>query len=156
MRLSAKRLRTKDETGKGMHRLIKRYDQDLDFIQVKRGGKYVPLSQLPMQEFFDEVRKMPYRRDVKPIEVIARPSIIVRQRRKGIDCKKKAILIAAYLKRRKIPFRLIASSKKANRRIHHVFPQMNIGGQWHNVDVTYTHYRPLERKFVTRAEVLQS
>lgn len=154
MRFSVKRLRTKNQTGKEMHRLIKQYATDLDNIFVRVNGRMIPFSSLTIEQAFEAVRKMPYRRDVKPTEVVARPEIIMRNSPLGIDCKKKAILLSAYMKRRGLPFRLIASSKKRNRRIHHVFPQMNVAGKWHNMDATYSHYRPFQLKNVTRAEVL--
>lgn len=154
MIISVKGLKTKDQTGKEMHRVIDNYSRDLDTIFVRRNGKYIPFSSLPMNEAFDAVRKMPYRRDQVPTEVVARPEIIFRNRPLGIDCKKKAILISAYLKRRGIPYRLIASSRKRNRKIHHVYPQMNIAGVWHNMDATYNHYRAMEPKFTTKTEVL--
>lgn len=155
MHISVKKLRTKDQTGDGMRRMIRNYSNDLDNIFVRVNGKMVPFSSLSIQQAFEAVRRMPYRRDTKPTEVIARPGIIARNAPAGIDCKKKAILLAAYMKRRGIPYRLVASSKKKNRRIHHVFPQANLGGVWHNLDATYSHYRPFEKKLVTRAEVLK-
>lgn len=155
MNISIRKLRTKDQTGDAMRRVIKQYANDLDNIFVRINGKMVPFSSLSIQQAFEAVRKMPYRRDTKPTEVVARPSIIMRNAPLGIDCKKKAILLSAFMKRRGIPYRLIASSKKKNGRIHHVFPQANIGGLWHNMDATYSHYRPFEPKLVTRAEVLK-
>lgn len=155
MVISATRLSSKDQTGEAMNRLINRYHKDVDKIFVRRGNRLVPFSSLPLWEAFRIVGKMPYKRDKKPIEIIQRPVIVARGSQNGIDCKKKAILLASYLKRRNIPYRLIASSRKRNKRIHHVFPQMGIRDQWLNMDATYSHNRPFERKMVTRAEVLQ-
>ena len=90
----------------------------------------VPFSSLTIKEAFDVVRKIPYRRDSAPVEVVTRPGIVARNMRVGMDCKKKAILLSAFLKRRGIPFRLIASSKRKDKRIHHVFPQLNFAGEW--------------------------
>ena len=154
MILSATRLKNKDQTGKEMHRLIGRYSSDLNSIYVRKDGKMIPFSSLTLMEAFDIVRRIPYRQDIKPIEVIARPNGILKNAPVGMDCKKKAILIAAYLKERGIPFRLIASSRKPNKRIHHVFPQANIAGKWLNMDATYSHYKPFQLKPVTKAEVL--
>lgn len=155
MKVTAKRLKNKDQTGKEMNRLIKQYSGDLHFIFVKKNGKLVPFSSLSLMDAFDLIRRIPYRRDVKPIEVVSRPTGILRNLNVGMDCKKKAILMSAYLKERGIPYRLIASSKKRNRRIHHVFPQMVIGGKGLNMDATYTHYRPFQLKRLTKAEVLK-
>lgn len=144
-------LDTKDQTGKEMYRLIEQYSGDIDHIRVK--GK--PLSSLNLFDYFNYVKNIPYRKDVKGIEVVSRPSKIIDNKNVGMDCKKKSILISAYLKNRGIPFRLIASSKRPDKRIHHVFPQMKIDGKWLNMDATYKDYKPLELKTVTKAEVLQ-
>lgn len=155
MKMTVERLRNKDQTGKEMHRLIRNYSADLHSIYVRKNGQLVPFSSLSLMDAFDLIRRIPYRRDVKPIEVISRPNGILKNAPLGMDCKKKAILIAAYLKERGIPFRLIASSRKRNRRIHHVFPQLNFAGKWMNADATYPHYRLFQQKPVTRAEVLK-
>ncbi len=137
-----------------MHRLVDCYSGDLDHVMVQDGMSRKPFSKLSLKKAFDFIRKIPYRRDTPPKEVIARPAHILNNRKKGMDCKKKAILIAAYCKRRGIPCRFVASSRKKNRRIHHVFPQVNLGGIWCNLDATYPHYKPFEVKPVTKAEVL--
>jgi len=144
-------LDTKDRTGREMYRLIDQYSGDIDFIHVK--GK--PLSSFNLFEYFDYVKNIPYRKDIKGIEVVSRPAKIINNKDVGMDCKKKSILISAYLKSRNIPFRLIASSKRPDKRIHHVFPQMKIDGKWLNMDATYSDYKPLELKTVTKAEVLK-
>lgn len=155
MNLSVEPLKNKDQTGKAMYRLINRYSGDLHAVYVRKDGQLVPFSSLSLMEAFDLIRRIPYRRDIKPIEVISRPNGILKNAPVGMDCKKKAILIAAYLKERGIPFRLIASSRKPNRRIHHVFPQMNVAGKWLNADATYPHYQLFQQKPVTKAEVLK-
>lgn len=147
-------LYSKDETGREMYRMIRSYSPDLRFIKVWNEGRLVPITSLPINRVFDMVRKIPYRRDTKPIEVVTRPAKILKNRLLGMDCKKKAILISSYCRERGIPYRLIASSRLPSRRIHHVFPQVNIGG-WVDFDATYPHYRPFQKKTLTRREVLQ-
>lgn len=150
------RLHNKNQTGKEMHRLISKYSSDLDNVKLRRGNQLVPFSFLPMDEAFNFVKNIPYRRDLKPIEVVARPGKIMLNRGVGMDCKKKAILLASYFRQRGIPWRLIASSRLPSGRIHHVFPQMCFCGTWLNFDATYPHYVPFARKGnITRAEVLQ-
>lgn len=144
-------LNSKDQTGVQMYRLIDQYSGDIDRIKIN--GK--PLSSLNMFQYFDFVKNIPYRKDIKAIEVVGRPEKIIQSRKSGMDCKKKSILISSYLKQRNIPFRLIASSKREDKRIHHVFPQMCVNGVWYNMDATYNHYKPMELKKVTRAEVLE-
>lgn len=154
LKISSQKLTNKDQTGKEMNRLIDSYCNDLQKIFIKKEGKLIPLTSLNMIEFFNLVRKIPYRQDIKPIEVISRPNGILKNASLGMDCKKKAILIASYFKNRQLPYRLIASSKRKNRRIHHVFPQVQLAGKWLNMDATYSHYRPFQEKALTRAEIL--
>jgi hypothetical protein len=153
--ITTKVLNSKDQTGKEMHRLINRYCGDLDHVKVLRKGMTVPFSSLPLNEAYDFVRKIPYRKDNKPVEVVARPAEIIRQKDKGMDCKKKAIVLSSYLRRRGLPYRLVASSRLPNKRIHHVFTQMGFAGEWLNFDATYPHYKPFEPKRITNMEVLR-
>jgi hypothetical protein len=153
--VTSKMLISKDQTGKEMHRLINRYCGDLDHVKVFRRGISVPFSSLPLNEAYDFVRKIPYRKDNKPVEVVARPAEIIRQRDKGMDCKKKAIVLTSYLRCRGLPYRLVATSRLPTKRIHHVFPQMGFAGRWLNFDATYPHYAPFEQKRITKMEVLQ-
>jgi len=121
---------------------------------VVKHRKRIPILSLSINAFFDVVRKIPYRRDNPPVEVVGRPKIIAENAMIGMDCKKKAVFISSYMRENKIPYRLIASSKKKNRQFHHVFPQIEIQGTWKNFDATYGHYRPFEKKIVTNAEVI--
>lgn len=154
--ITTRRLRTKDQTGEEMYRLINTYFEDLDHVKVFRRGMFLPFSALSLNEAYDFVRKIPYRQDVKPIEVVARPAEIIRNRKIGMDCKKKAIVLSSYLRRRGLPYRLVASSRRPDRRIHHVFPQICFSGHWLNFDATYPHYEPFKRKKITRMEVLNA
>lgn len=156
MNIQRRRLLSKDQTGREMHRLISLYFSDLNNIKCWYGNKLTPFSSLPIEQAYNFVRKIPYRRDTKPIEVIARPREIMRFRNLGVDCKKKAILLASYLRSRGLPYRLVASSRLPSGRIHHVFPQILFWGTWLNFDATYPHYKPFRRKAVTNMEVLNA
>lgn len=149
-----KALYSKDQTSRRMYQLIDRFYNDLKRFKVRKGKKTVPLPSLTVREFFYYVRSIPYRQDKKPIEVISRPYHILRHRFVGMDCKKKGILLGSFLKLKKIPFRLIGSSKRVSGRIHHVYPQIFINGNWKNYDATYSHYKPFQKKQVTNYEVL--
>ena len=151
---SSQRLFDKIETANKMHYLIKKYYKDLRNFRIVKNGKRIPLLSLTIKEFFNFVRKIPYRQDKKPVEVVARPNHILKTRCLGMDCKKKSVLVASYLKNKKIPYRLIGSSIKKNRRIHHIFPQANMSGEWENLDATYKHYQPFQPKEVTAYELL--
>lgn len=154
MKITEKNLINKNQTASEMKRLINNYSGDLNSVYIKKNNQYIPITELSIREFFNFVKSIPYRRDRKPIEVVSRPNRILNVADNGIDCKKKAILISAYLKQRNLPFRLIASSRLKNKKIHHVFPQIGIAGEWLNLDATYNHYKPFERKAVTKVEVL--
>lgn len=151
---STQRLFNKSETASKMYHLIRKYYKDLQNFRIIRNGKSVPLTSLSIKDFFNLVRKIPYRQDKKPIEIVSRPKHILKLQRLGMDCKKKSVLIASYLKSKKIPYRLIGSSSRRNKRIHHVFPQAYLNGRWKNIDATYNHYRIYEPKKVTNYELL--
>lgn len=133
LKLVQKRLYNKEQTGERMYHLIDTYARDLANFKINGTS----LFDLPVNEFFDFVKKIPYRRDLSPTEVISRPFHILHHRRVGMDCKKKAILIASWAVLNNIPFHLIASSSRKNGKIHHVFPQIMLSGEWINADATY-------------------
>jgi len=148
-------LQNKTQTANSIKNLVNRYYTDLDDVFVSGGvSKIQSLSELPLDQYYNFVRKIPYRRDKKPIEVISRPYHILKYRDLGMDCKKKAILMAAYFKKHKIPYRFIGSSNRADKRVHHIFPQIKRGRKWVNTDATYPDYHLYQPKTMTYAEVL--
>lgn len=154
MKITRSILLDKKQTAKDMYRLVNRYYKDLDIFYLRSGKKLIPISKLSFKKFYNMVKHLPYRKDIKPIEVTSRPYYLLAFPKVGIDCKKKAILIASYLKKNNMPYRFIASSKKKDKRIHHVFPQVFLNGVWYNADATYSRFNLFEPKFVTKAEVL--
>jgi hypothetical protein len=128
---------SKNQTGREMYRMINGTAQDLKGIFFNVNGKKVSADKLPLVSWFNYVKNIPYRRDPKPREIIARPKHIVNFESLGADCKKKSLLMAAWLKNNKIPFRFIASSKRPDKKIHHVFPEGKIADQWIPLDATY-------------------
>lgn len=149
-----KRLFNKAQTGKAMYRLVEKFYRDLEKFFVRVNGRTVPVGNMTIVQYHDLVRSLPYRQDTKPIEVIARPKHLFRHRKMGLDCKKKGILVGSFLKLRGIPYRFVGSSNRNNKRIHHVFPQGLIAGEWKNIDATYAHYKPFTKKKVTACEIL--
>jgi hypothetical protein len=147
-------LRDRKQTSCEIKRLVNEHYSDLDIIYVPVGGSLVPLSSFSFEKYFDYIRKLPYKRDKAPIELIGRPAWIMEARAKGMDCKKKACMVAAWLKYHKIPFRFIASSGREDKQIHHIFPQMYQRGVWVNVDATYSDYSIGQQKTVTAKEIL--
>jgi len=149
-------LADKYQTASRIKSLVNTYYKDLDGVLVSgiSSSSPVPLSSLPLDQYYSFVRRIPYRRDTKPIEVIARPYHILKYRDLGMDCKKKAILMGAYFKKHNIPFRFIGSSNRADKKVHHIFPQIKKDGRWQNADATYNDYRLFQPKTTTHAEVL--
>lgn len=157
MIVSREPLKDKEQTAKKIYQIVNEFYLDLHsvMVPVKKRGQTLRASDLSLQEFFDIVRNIPYRRDPRPVEVVARPYYLFKHQKLGIDCKKKAILIASYLKANGIPFRFIGSSNRPDRRIHHIFPQALIDGEYKNVDATYSQYRLFQPKNVTAWEELK-
>jgi len=147
-------LHDKEQTARKIKDIVNRFYFDLDAIFVARGKSNMKLSDFSLPAFFDFVRKIPYRRDPRPVEVVARPYYLFKHRNLGIDCKKKSILIAAFLKSKGIPYRFIGSSNRADKKIHHIFPQAKIDNEYVNVDATYKEYKLFGPKTVTAWEVL--
>ena len=157
MPLIVERLKNKFQTGDRMYYLARKYKHDLDKIFTRRRGRLVPLSGLPLNEYFNIVKSLPYRQDIAPFEVVARPRSIIANSMSGVDCKKKGVLMLSYLYNRfgnRIPARLVSVSTRPDRKIHHVLPQIKLNGRWQNLDATYSNYMPFQRKLVTAAEVL--
>ena len=98
-------------------------------------------SQLTLPEFFNFVKNIPYKRDTSPIEVVSRPLYSIKFRNKGLDCKKKSILMASYCILHSIKFRFCGSSTRPDKRIHHIFIQVFLDNQWKFADATYSHYK---------------
>ena len=144
MPLIRERLENKSQTGQKMYWLVNQFAADI--------GNY---AQMPLNRYFDFVRKIPYRRDKKGEEWVVRPGLLLKEF-PYMDCKKKGTLIGAWLRMNGIPFRFIGASELPSGRIHHVFPQAMINGEWLNVDATYPHYKLFAHKpRLTRAEILK-
>lgn len=152
MEIKKEKLYRKEQTSGEMKRVVSEYCTDLNNMYIQYKGKQVSLSELPLNTFFDFVKNIRYRMDKKPVEVLMRPYYAVKYRKKGIDCKKKAILIASYAHCNNIPYRFIASSKRKDKRMHHVFPQLRIKNRWVNADATYNDYSLGQVKTVTDYE----
>lgn len=139
-----------------MYQLIRSYARDLDTTYLRGRSGLRSLSSLSLPAFYNLVKNIPYKRDSKPIEVIARPKIILSKFMNGRDCKKAAILMGAWFHRRGVPYRLMTVSTRRDRAVHHVFPQVrSMNGDWLNVDATYPDQKLFERKRVTKAEILK-
>jgi hypothetical protein len=158
-----KPLTSKDTTASEIAELIEGFYSDLDNVYTDgTGGKRVKVSTLTLPQIFDLVRNIPYRRDPNnpPVEVIARPYYLFKYAKLGLDCKKKAILMGSWVRSQQdrgaaIPFRLIGSSERKDKKVHHIFPEIFINKEWKSIDATYPHYKLFEKKTsLTKKEVL--
>jgi len=139
----------KELTGEEMHKMVADFWPDL--------GQY---RYFGFCDFFDVVRRIPYESDeerfpTRVIELVPRPLYILDRRiMPRVDCKKKAILMGAWARANDFPYRFIASSERPDKEIHHVFPQIDFGDGWVNVDATFPTYSIGRGYPVTRAEEL--
>jgi hypothetical protein len=147
-------LRNKYQTARVIKDLVNDYKNDLRAVKVLKGHREIPINDLSLKDYFNYVKNIPYRQDRNPLEIVVRPYYILKHQNLGMDCKKKAILIGSYCKLNNIPFRFIGSSKRSDKKVHHIFPQILLNGEWKNFDATYDYYKPFERKNLTYAEVL--
>lgn len=158
MRVHTEPLHARSLTGRRMYALS-RFSGDLGRVYVRRQRRPVALAKLPLTEYHDFVRRIPYRRDDKPVEVVSRPKYILQCAGGGADCKKKAILLGAWFQARGLrplrQWRFIAVSKRPDREIHHVLPQVLVSGVWRNADATYKYMRLYQPQRVTAMEVLR-
>jgi len=140
----------KELSGQRMYEMCFRFFADLD-----------GLERLPFPDFFDRVRGIPYATDEeitgRDDEVAARPLYLLdRKIFPFLDCKKKAILIGSWARAQKPPlaFRFLAVSEYPDKKIHHVFPQIDFGAGWINCDATFSNFKIGMGHPVTRAEEL--
>lgn len=144
MILAAEVLTDKAQTARRMYWLADEFYSDL-------GGAV----RIPFETWFRACARTKYARDPKGTEILARPQVLFREFM-ALDCKKKAILIAAWLKANGIPYRYVAMSQRPDKLCHHVFPQAFVRGRWVNMDATYKRMViGAPKKMVTHAEVLK-
>ncbi len=153
MRVSESVLKNKDQTAAEMYNLVEKYHDDLKNIAVVYNGKKSMFCDLSLIDAFDVIKMIPYQQDQPPVEILSRP-VYIGTKGTGADCKKKAILMASWLKENDIPFRFVAMSTTPDRRVHHVFTQAFIKDHWKNLDPTYPDAIPYQTKTVTAYEVL--
>lgn len=143
MRIGIEELTDRIQSGKAIYKSA-RYYMDL--------GEYLDST---LVHFYNFVRKIPYKMDGLN-ELVARPKYLLDKNKfPGLDCKKKATLIGAWLNAHGIKWRAVAVSERPDKKIHHVFVQALINKRWRNIDATYEHYNLFEAKpEVTRAQEL--
>ena len=139
----------KERTGRAMYAMVSDHWRDL--------GIYLAFA---FPDWFALVRSIPYLSDDerfpnRVLETVSRPAWSLDPRLlPRIDCKKKAVLIASWAKGNGFPFRFIAVSHDKSKTIHHVFPQIDFGHGWVNVDATFPTFGIGDLQPATYAEVL--
>lgn len=124
--IEIKEINSVSDTGKNMRMLVDTYYTDL----CEYG-----YNQLRLEDFFNFVKNLPYKKDAEPIEIIARPKHILTLQ--SFDCKKKAILIASFLKCNSYDYDFIGVSSRPTGEIHHVIVRAYINGETIDIDATY-------------------
>jgi hypothetical protein len=157
MRRLQEPLTDKLQTARRIKHLVETFYLDLDRIYLVISGKKTRLSWLSLQEYFNLVKNIPYRRDPKPIEIVTRPYYIFKYSKLGMDCKKKGAAIAAYLRYKNYKYRAIGTSQRPDKRIHHIFFQFfdPKKAEWITADATYKTGKIGEKKHFTKWEVLR-
>lgn len=139
----------KEATGHEIRDTVERYYTDL--------GPYLRWT---FPAWFDFVRLIPYASDEtrfpgRIIELVPRPAYLLdRGLFPKIDCKKKAILIASWARGNGFPYRFLAVSGRPDKRVHHVFPQINFGGGWVTADATFPDFSIGQNQSLTFAAEL--
>jgi hypothetical protein len=113
------------------------------------------LMNMSLNQYYDFVKKIPYKRDVENNEVVSRP-IYLLTIFPALDCKKKSILFASFMLLRYGPgsYRFVLSSNRPDGKISHIFTQINVSGEWINADATYNKNVLGSKKKVTNFEIV--
>ena len=151
-------LKNRLQTARRIKHLCEQFYADLNLAFVVKDNKQIPLSKLSLPDFFDFVKKIPYRKDPSPHEIVARPYYIIKHRALGADCKKKGTLICAYLRMKNYKYRAIGSSTRPDAQICHIYFEMfdPTEKKWKPVDATYKQYKLFQPKTdETAKEVLK-
>lgn len=115
-------------TGPYMHKMVRDYHRDM-----------APFAHMPFNEIFRKIKNLPYRYDPPTVETLMRPAYTMDMKGYGGDCDDKAIAIASWAVLNGIPYRFVAVRKPGRPRLHHVFAELFINGNWINADCTYRH-----------------
>lgn len=125
MKATIKDLTSYKETVEKVFQMAKEYQDDLEKFKDYNFFKFYCL-----------VRSLPYVRDPIGKETLSRPLYTLNENWKGSrDCDDKTILLVAKAIQDKKPVRAIVCGK--NDRPHHIYPEIELNGNWIPVDATY-------------------
>lgn len=149
MRLYSWPLRSKYRTVKEIKYAVDNFHGDLKDFPL--------LSGMKLPEYYDYVKKIPYVRDIKDVEIVSRPRFLLTHF-PALDCKKKSILMGSYMREKYGPgsYRYVLSSNRPDRQICHIFTQVLVDGErWVNADATYPQNILGQKKRVTNFEIVR-
>jgi hypothetical protein len=140
-------LRSKYRTVQEIKKAVNTYYRDLE--------EFPGLLNMSVQEFYDYVKNFPYVRDIKNSEIVSRPKYLLTVF-PALDCKKKSILMASYMRYKFGPnsYRFVLSSNTPDGNMGHIFTQILVSGNWINADATYPKNVLGSKKKVTRYEII--
>ena len=142
--LNAREILGPKDTAREMARLSKTYWAD-----VRRFLNW------PVHKFFRFVANLPYKPDPQNVEATARPKWALSKSVPFRDCDDKSVLLGAYFYGRGIPFVFVATSKRPDKRLHHVFPAIvRRDGSLIPTDATYPRNTLGSVEPFTRSELL--
>ena len=158
MRMNSETLIDRQQTANKMYELVGRHSDDLNVVYAKYKGDLIPVSGLPLQEFYMRVRSIPFQIDNKPVELLLRPCycFALANAGRGLDCKKKAVLMASWINENmgRKHFRFVATSNRPDRRITHTYPEIKINGEWLPLDATYQTNKIFIKNGITKKVIL--
>lgn len=133
------------QTVSQMQEMVKLYHNDLKKYKVMPDN--IRLDLLSPERFFEVIKNIPYKRDPQGLEIIPRPNHILNFASKlGRDCKKMSILATSYAMINNIPFRYAVVSRRPDKKMHHIFPQLFLHNKWVDYDATYSSFK-IDQKF---------
>ena len=115
------------ETAAEMMRITKQYYKDLG-----------PWLGVPLIEYYIFVCSLPYIADPVGVETVSRPAYTLEPDYRPRDCDDKSVLLAAWCQGNNIKKRFVSTSCRPDRRLTHVFLQLENGLF---LDSTYPKFR---------------
>jgi hypothetical protein len=119
---------TVDKTVGAMREMVNKYYSDV-----------APWAFYSLDDFFDLVKKLPYKMEEKNwnTQILQRPKFTIARVAPVVACANKAILMGAYLKLQGVPFGFAVSANSSNAPFGHVFNWANLFGKRVFIDATY-------------------
>lgn len=127
-----------------MYRMVQSYATDLGSLAL-----------LSFNDFFDHVKRIPYRKEPGRFQLLSRQSWTQNGQGPIIACANKAILIGSWAYLHRLPFRFVAVALHKNNPLSHVFAQVYINGKWQDADATYSWHEPFAGRNFERVEILK-